>query len=286
MVGGPPLALCRGELRLVRQTCRRCRDRRPGRQQLQAAVQVERRRVDRVVGARIADETVQVEGLRRAHGTRGGHAGVGGRAHERRRVEGRGRLDPARLRLAGADDGTRRRRPSQNRLHALRSGETPLGVCGLQLLVVRPEHGLDLPIGDRHEGPAHELPVHDQAQRRSQHPPERQVLGANAVGRQRHESREDGAPDEVDVLARARRLGEVEVDGRRLGEGRADLFLRQCRVADADMAVDRHGVHHRPHAQIAVAAGGGERRARLAAARGDRCSASSSSCRACRAGGA
>ena len=85
--------------------------------------------------------------------------------------------------------------------------------------------------GHGDEGAALELAVDDQTQRRRLHAADRQVVGAVAVGGQRHEAREDGAPDQVDVLTGVGRLGEVEVDRRRLGERRLDLFGGERRVA-------------------------------------------------------
>ena len=54
-----------------------------------------------------------------------------------------------------------------------------------------------------------------------------------------------------------RRLGEVEVDGGRLGEGRLDLFASERRVAHADVAVDGGGRQHGLDVRVAVVAPGG-----------------------------
>ena len=65
------------------------------------------------------------------------------------------------------------------------------------------------------------------------------------------------------------RLGEVEVDGGRLGEGGLDLFGRERRVAHADVAVDDGRRQHGLDPGIAVVRGLGRRGGRgLAAARG------------------
>jgi hypothetical protein len=154
-------------------------------------------------------------------------AAARGGAHERRRVERRRRRDLARLRLVAGDLGGLGLGARERGLHGLEGIEAALGVRHLEGVGAVRQRGLDLPVGDRHEGAPLELAVDDQAQRGRLHAAHRKVVGTVAVRSQRHEAREHGPPDKIDVLARMRRLGEVEVDGGRLGERRLDLFAGQ-----------------------------------------------------------
>ncbi len=246
MVGGALLAARRRELVLPGQPGSGGGDGVPARELAQAAVQVQRRRVDRVVGARVADEPVEVQRLGGAHGPRRSHARAGGGAHQRRRVERRRRLVLTWLGLVRGDLGGIHLGAGVGRLHRLLRVEAPLGVRDLERVAVVLERGLELPVRDGHERTALELAIDDQAQGGRLHAPHGQVVGAVAVGRQRHEAREHRAPDEVDILPRVRRLGEVEVDGRGLVERGLDLLRRERGVADADVPVDdgrrQHGL--------------------------------------------
>ena len=262
MVGGALLAPRGRELVLADEARRRPSHSRPSRQQFQAAAQVERRRVDRVVCARVAEEPVQVERLRRPDGTRRGHAHTGGGAHQGGRVERRRRLDLAGLRLVRGDHRLLGLGARQGRFHGGHCVEAPPGVRDRERLAVALQIRLDLPVRHRHEGAALELPIDDETQRRGLYPPHGEIVRAIAIGRQRHEPREDGAPDEVDVLTRVGRLREIEIDCRRLGEGGLDLFGRQGRVAHADMAIDDRGVHHGLHARVAALGRRGRRSGR------------------------
>ena len=122
--------------------------------------------------------------------------------------------------------------------------EAPLGVRDLERLAVALERRLDLPVRHRDEGATLQLAVDHEAQGRRLDASDREVVGAVPIGRERHEAREYGAPDEVDVLAGVRRLGQIEVDRGGLRERRLDLFGRERRVADADVPVGHRLWHH------------------------------------------
>ena len=252
VVGGALLAARRRELVLAGEPGRGGGDRLPVRELLQAAAQVERRRVHGVVGARVADEAVEVQRLGGAHGARRRHAGAGGGAHERRGVERRRRLVLARLGLVAGDLGELHAGAVEGGLHGLLGVEAALGVRHLERLAVALERRLDLPVRHRHEGAPLELAVDDEAQRGRLHAAHGQVVGAVAVRRERHEAREHRAPDEVDVLARVRRLGEVEVDGGGLVERGLDLLRRERRVAHADVPVHHGRRQHGLDVRVAV----------------------------------
>ncbi len=128
----------------------------------------------------------------------------------------------------------------------------PLACATSTVSSPRRERGLDLPVRHRDEGPALELALDDEAQRGRLHAADGEVVGAEAIRGQRHEAREHRAPDEVDVLARVRRLGQVEVDGGRLGEGGLDLVLGEGGVAHAHVPVDDGGRHHGLDVRVAV----------------------------------
>ena len=121
MGGVALLAPRRGELVLGGEAPCRAGDRRPPGERLQAAAQVERRRVHRVVGARVADEAVEIQRLGGAHAARRRESGAGGGAHERRGVERRRRRDLARLRRVGGHLGRLDLGSRQRRLHLRRA---------------------------------------------------------------------------------------------------------------------------------------------------------------------
>ena len=128
----------------------------------------------------------------------------------------------------------------------------PAGVRHLERLAVVLERRLELPVRHGHERAALELAVDHQAQRRRLDAPHREVVRAVAVRGERHEAREHRAPDEVDVLPRVRRLGEVEVDGGGLGERGRDLLRRERRVAHADVPVHHGRRQHGLDVRVAV----------------------------------
>src|SRR2546428_611090 len=86
----------------------------------------------------------------------------------------------------------------------------------------------DLPVRLRHVGAALELALDDDRERRALHPPDRQELRAEPTGRERYETRERRAPDQVDVLARLARFRERLRQLDEVGERILDLLLRQC----------------------------------------------------------
>ena len=130
-------------------------------------------------------------------------------------------LDPAgRL---GARDG---------RLGLLLVPELVGRVMGLERVAFsRLEGGEQLPKRFRHVGAPLELALDDQSEGWALDAADGEEVGAEATGRARDGAGQDGAPDQVDVLAGGRsvreRIGElVEV-----GEGPLDLVLGQGRIA-------------------------------------------------------
>ncbi len=205
--------------------------------------------------------------------------------HERRRVERRRGLRLARLRLVARDLGVLGAGTARQRLlHGLGASKRPWR-ARRRAARRRARGRLDLPVRDRYERPALQLTVDDEPQRRGLDAPHGQVVRAVPVRGQRHEAREDGSPDEIDVLTGVRRLREVEIDRGGLGERRLDLFRRQGRVAHPDVAVDdRAGSIALTCGSPSLAASGGAAGAALGAAALAAFLPSSSP--ACRRGGA
>ena len=94
-----------------------------------------------------------------------------------------------------------------------------LVVCG-ELAVGMLERGEHLPVGLGDVRAPLELALDDDRERRALHAADGQELRAEAAGRERHETRQRRAPDQVDVLARLtgarQRLGQLDEVGERI----------------------------------------------------------------------
>ena len=203
--------------------------------------QVEGRRIDGVVNARIRDEAVHVEALGKAHGTRRRKALGRGSSLKARRVERRGRtLRAALLRHRG--DGTR-----GCVLHVtVRLGrlgldrKATLGMGDLKALVLRGTNSRSLAVDDPvvlwNEGEALALALDHEGERRRLHTTSATDVAKAAKARHREIAREGGTPDEVDVLAGLAGVSEVLVKLHKVSEGVLNLRSRIGRIASA-----RHG---------------------------------------------
>ena len=92
------------------------------------------------------------------------------------------------------------------------------------------EH-LPVRLGD--VGAALELALDDQAERRALDAADGEEVGAEAAGRERDGAGQGRAPDQVDLAAGLRGVGERVGELVEAGEGALDLVLGQRRVAGA-----------------------------------------------------
>ena len=134
-------------------------------------------------------------------------------------------------------------------------------VVGLEGTVRMGELGEHLPVRLRHVRAPLELALDDQRQGRALDAADGEEVGAEAAGRKRHRAGQGGAPDQVDVLARRARVGEVVGELVELREGALDLVLGQRRVA---RPLDRRARRQHGAGVVAVArVGGGDPRVHL-----------------------
>ena len=102
-----------------------------------------------------------------------------------------------------------------------------------ELAVGMLERGEHLPVRLRDVRAPLQLALHHDCQRRALHTADGQELRPETAGRERHETRQRRAPDQVDVLARltgaSQRLGQLD----EVGERMVDLLLGQRRVLGA-----------------------------------------------------
>ena len=200
-----------------------------------AVLEVQRAGVDGVVHARVGDEAVHVEALGQAHGAGRRDALRGRGGLKARGVEGRGRALGAALALHGG--------------HARLLGARHVGVRGVGGVLV-PEAGRgvadlegfllavaglarDHPVVLGLEGHALALALDHEGERRRLH-----AAGGAGVAKAREAgrgevAREDGAPDEVDVLTALAGVGQVLVKLDQVVEGVVDLGLGEGGVARA-----------------------------------------------------
>ena len=194
------------------------------RQPAEEIPEVERRWVHGVVRARIADLPPHVEVLRGGHRPRRGQALPGRLGEQSGRVEGRGwRLAALRPLDVRDEGGVLQAREGD---HGLRAPEVPERAADRLRIERRiaSDQG-DVPKGSRHEALAVPLSVRDEPQGRRLHASRRQHLPAGAA-LEREESREHGAPREVDSLAGRRGFGERPIRVRQVVERAAHLARR------------------------------------------------------------
>ena len=244
MVGGALVAPRGRELRRGLQPSGHAGDRRPAAQGAGDALQIERLGIDGVVRAWIADEAGQVEGLRGPHGARRSDSGAGGGAAEASGVERRRRPHGARLGLVGGDHAHLGGGAGECLLGFLAHVEATANVRGRDVLAAALQLCPDLPVGHRHEGQPFALTLDDEPQGRRLHPADGEKRGTVAIRGEREEAAEHRPPQQIDVLASAGGVCQIEVHGDRLGERGQHVFGDQRRVTDPVMTVHDAGRQH------------------------------------------
>ena len=181
-------------------------------------------RVRGVVRARVADQTISVEGLRDCHRPHRGEPRAVREGEEQRRVQRDGRAVLLLVRVHGGDPPLRREaREGPRRLRLVPMMERVLDVLRSELCVVLREDRHDPPPWGRDELLDLPLAVPDKGEGGGLHPPDGQDVPPMAAARHREEPREDRTPGEVDRLPCRGGGRQVLVEGPQVVERLLDL---------------------------------------------------------------
>ena len=234
VVGGLDLAARRCE-RAGEDLLAHGRERRgAGGQATHDALDVQRLGIHRVIDTGVGDETAHVEGLGDAHGARGADALSRRCRLQRGGVERHRRLLlAAALGHSGYGTGGRPLDVRERRLGSRLVREARRGVGDLELLAGGFAKPSDLPVILGHKGHALALTLDHQGERGGLDTTGGAHVAKAAELGEREVAREDGAPNEIDVLAGLAGVGQVLVELDQVGKGLGDLTLDEGGVAGA-----------------------------------------------------